>query len=86
MKTALNSKNLGQFILEHRRKLNLTQGALAKRLGMSAQFLGHIEKGEVDIPNDKLTKLIEEFSLSKDAVFKIYLKVFRSRLKDILNL
>lgn len=85
MKTSLNSKDLGHYIRAHRMELNLTQSYLAERLGMSAQFLGRIEKGEVDIPKKSLEILFEKFSLNREEVFGIYIKAVGIKLLKSLG-
>jgi len=38
-------KDLGHRVREARRQLSMTQEALAEQVGISASFLGHIERG-----------------------------------------
>ena len=66
------AKMIGQCILEKRKKMNMTQKALAEVLEMSAQFLGRIEKGEVMIPDPALKKAIQCLDLSKTKIVNIY--------------
>ncbi len=41
----IDYKDLGKRVRELRRKLDLTQEELAEKCGISASFLGHIERG-----------------------------------------
>lgn len=41
----MNYEALGRQIRKHRRDRGMTQDALAKKAGISASFLGHIERG-----------------------------------------
>ena len=42
----MDYKKLGVRVREHRKMHNMTQGELAERVGVSASFIGHIERGE----------------------------------------
>ena len=41
-----NSNDIGALIRDHRRRLGLTQEALAERVGVSRQWLGDVERGK----------------------------------------
>lgn len=41
----IDYKDLGRRVRETRRQLSLTQEKLAEQVGISASFLGHIERG-----------------------------------------
>ena len=53
---------LGQRIRSHRRALHLTQEALAERVGISASFLGHIERGSRVLSVETLVALCTALS------------------------
>ena len=42
---AMRYKNIGLRIAYYRKKKDLTQAALAQKIGMSASYLGQIERG-----------------------------------------
>ena len=42
----MEEKSFGQVIEDRRRKLNLTQGAVAKKVGVRANYIGYLERGE----------------------------------------
>ena len=66
------AKMLGQYIYDARTKKGILQRDLAEQIGMSAQFLGRIEKGEVMIPEPALKKAIGYLSLSENKIVSIY--------------
>lgn len=72
MYDATLAQMLGEYILERRKELGLTQKDLKKSLGFSAQFLGRIEKGKVMIPEKCLIRLINLLDLDFGRVDKIY--------------
>lgn len=41
----IDYKDLGKKVRDLRRQLSMTQEALAEKVGISASFLGHIERG-----------------------------------------
>lgn len=53
---------LGQRIRSRRRALHLTQEALAERVGISASFLGHIERGSRVLSVETLVSLCTTLS------------------------
>lgn len=63
---------IGLYILEQRNKLGILQKELAEETGISAQFLGRIERGEVMIPEPVLIKCISHLSLSERKMSQIY--------------
>ena len=66
------AKMIGQYVLEQRNKLGILQKELAEEAGISAQFLGRIERGEVMIPEPVLLKCISYLSLSEKKMTQIY--------------
>ena len=59
---------LGQRIRARRRAQNLTQEELARRVGISATFLGHIERGTRIMSLETLMALCEGLRCSSDAL------------------
>jgi transcriptional regulator with XRE-family HTH domain len=72
MYDATLAQMLGEYILEKRKELGMTQKDLKKSLGFSAQFLGRIEKGKVMIPEKCLVRLINLLELDFSRIEKIY--------------
>ncbi len=66
------AKTLGHYISETRHEIPMRQRELAKTLGISAQFLGKIEKGEVMIPADVLSHCISVLKLGRSHIVSIY--------------
>ncbi len=66
------AKMLGQYISDTRQEIPMRQRELAKTLGISAQFLGRIEKGDVMIPDGVLSHCISVLKLSKAQIVTIY--------------
>ena len=57
-------RDLGQRVCQHRHGLHLTQEALAARVGVTASFLGHIERGTRILSVDTLVKLCRALDLT----------------------
>ena len=57
---------LGQRIRTRRRALQLTQEALAERVGISASFLGHIERGTRVLSVETLLSLCQALAATPD--------------------
>ena len=58
---------LGAIIAEARRKLGLTQAALAGQLGVSRVWLGQIERGKSSARIDMVFRVLNELSISLSA-------------------
>ena len=76
---------LGEYVLERRKELGMTQKELKKTLGFSAQFLGRIEKGKVMIPEKCLVKLISLLELDFARVEKIYKTYAAERVTSLFE-
>lgn len=79
------AKMIGQYIVERRQKLGLLQKDLSESLGISAQFLGRIEKGEVMIPEAVLVQSIKVLELKEDKLLKIYRVAANLEVSDIFS-
>ncbi len=66
------AKMIGQYILEIRAKSNVNQKDLAKKLKISAQFLGRIEKGEAPVPEALLKKCIAQLDMDEKKLIQIF--------------
>lgn len=80
------AKMIGTYIYESRMKKKILQYELAKKLKMTGQFLGRIEKGEVMIPEGALVKCINILSLKEDVLLKIYRTSGELQARDILSM
>lgn len=59
---------IGRRIRARRTALGLTQGALAARVGVSASFVGHLERAEKIPSIETLARLCACLSVSMDAL------------------
>src|SRR6267142_5356814 len=57
--SVLNAK-FGQVIRDRRRQSELTQQQVAKRVGTSTPYVGHIEAGKRHTSDESVTRLAEE--------------------------
>lgn len=62
----MDYKSLGLRIRKRRKALRMTQEELAKKLGLSLSFLGHIERGTRKASVETLVAIANELSLSVD--------------------
>lgn len=58
--------SIGRRIRQERKKLGMTQMQLSQTLGISASYLGALERGSRSISSNMLTKLHEQLHLSYD--------------------
>ncbi len=85
MAHSLFSQLAGEYILETRVRRDIMQKTLAKELGISAQFLGRIEKGEVPIPNDILAKTIALLDLAPARLKRIFRKAQEDEFTALMS-
>ena len=65
------SKEFGEKIREIRKKNGLTQTDLAFALGYSDKsMIAHIENGDNEMSNDKISLLIEKYNIDANELFK----------------
>jgi transcriptional regulator with XRE-family HTH domain len=62
----MDYKSLGMRIRKRRKAMHMTQEELAKKLGLSLSFLGHIERGTRKASVETLVAIANELSLSVD--------------------
>ena len=62
----MDYKSLGMRIRKRRKAMRMTQEELAKKLGLSLSFLGHIERGTRKASVETLVAIANELSLSID--------------------
>jgi transcriptional regulator with XRE-family HTH domain len=66
MKIKIDYKKLGKRIRDERKKLHLTQSALAKAVEISDTYMGSIERGERSLTLDTLGRLVNRLGVSVD--------------------
>lgn len=59
-------KEIGQRIIERRRRLGLTQEALAEKADVTAQFVSYAEAGKRAMRPENLLKIAEALEVSAD--------------------
>jgi len=79
------AKMIGVYLLEERTKKRILQKDVAEQLGLSAQFLGRIEKGEVMAPEASLVQLIQILGLSETKMVQIYRTSAGLEAKDLFS-
>lgn len=65
-KEVINYVSLGERIRRLRHSMNVTQDALAEQLGISASFLGHLERGSRKASLDTLVGLCNFLKVSPE--------------------
>lgn len=73
---AMNYEDLGKRIRECRKHKKLTQEQLAEMTGISASFLGHIERGSRVASIDTLVALCNALSVKSDYLLADSLNTF----------
>lgn len=61
-------KEIGERIRNIRNEMNMTKETLAKRIGVTGQFLGVVESGKSTISYEKLRRLCEISGYSSDYI------------------
>jgi len=86
-------RTIGKRIRQERRRLKLTQEELAERADISANFLGHIERGTKRPTLNTLTKIADVLQVSMGTLFvsettyklptdDLFVKRFMSLVRD----
>lgn len=70
----LDYADIGRRIRIARNESGLTQGELAKRMAVSASFVGHLERGTRQASLETLVRLANELDLSVDYLLAASLK------------
>ena len=83
MQHSLLSKLIGDYLLQQRRTKGINQNDLAKKLKISPQFLGRIEKGDVMMPERLLVKSYKFLDLKFNEIEKIYKRSCASELHNL---
>lgn len=76
---------IGKQIRKYRCHLGLAQTRLAKKLKVSPQFLGHIEKGKIGCPENILKILIQELGLNKKEIKKIFQDAVNEQVDELFG-
>ena len=64
--SSIDFASLGKRVWQRRQELELTQGELAKRVGVTTSFIGHIERAEKVPSLETVVKLSLELDMTLD--------------------
>ena len=65
-------ERVGRVIRARRKKLGLSQGAIASLAGVNRSYLGEIERGEVDASAAKLESVAAALGLRLSELVRLY--------------
>lgn len=65
----VRTRSFGQVIRERRRQLDLTQEEIARRIGTSTPYIGHLESGKRHPSEKVVTKLADVLGLDRRELF-----------------
>lgn len=75
-------KDLGKRVKALRRQMHLTQEQLAEKLGLSASFLGHIERGTRAASLDTVVALCNALDVSPEYLLRASLESKTPRMPE----
>ncbi|MBQ2954211.1 MAG: helix-turn-helix transcriptional regulator [Clostridia bacterium] len=78
----IDYKDLGKRVRELRRTLSLTQEELAEKCGISASFLGHIERGTRVASIETLVCLCNTLNVNPQYLLSASLNTFDNHLPE----
>ena len=81
----MNYEDLGRRIRQIRRESNMTQEQLAEKLGISASFMGHIERGTRVPSLETLVMICNELDVTPDFLLSASLHTFKRAMPAGLN-
>jgi len=81
----MDYKDFGNRVREARRRLHMTQEALAEELGVSASFLGHIERGKRAASIETLVALCNTLNVSPEYLLSASLTSSEYQVDDRLS-
>lgn len=81
----MNYKDLGARVRIARRRLSLTQEELAEKTGISASFLGHIERGTRVASLETLVSLCNVLNVTPEYLLSASLHSFDSSMPEGLS-
>ena len=81
----MDLKALGQNLRKCRKEQKLSQEKLAEAVGLSANYIGLIERGEKQPALDTLVNILNALDASADAILAGDLKYIRTRKKSAIE-
>jgi len=85
MENVVDYVDLGQRIMQLRKKMKLTQKELSERSGVSLSFLGLIERGERKASLETIVSIANELGVGLNYLFAASLKNVSSETKSELT-
>lgn len=76
---------VGDLLRENRDIFGLTQSDIAKKVRVSEQFWGRIEKGDVLLPIKRAAKTAAILKIGTSALFNAYLEDYAAKIKKALE-
>jgi transcriptional regulator with XRE-family HTH domain len=78
---------LGHLVKEYRRKSNISQIHLAKKLGYkNGQFVSNMERGLCNVPFSKVGELAKELNIPTDIIIDRMAEDFKANIRDTVEL
>lgn len=74
--------HLGNYLFRKRKRAEIQQKDLSKRLNVSAQFVGRIERGEVGVPPNHLRKWCKFIDADIEKAKKLMVKDYKEKLEQ----
>lgn len=81
----MDYKDMGSRIRAVRRQQSLTQEHLAEKIGISASFLGHIERGTRVASLETLVALCNELNVAPEYLLRASLTSYDQRMPEGLS-
>ena len=78
----IDYKDLGKRVRELRRSISLTQDELAEKCGISASFLGHIERGTRVASIETLVALCNTLSVTPQYLLSASLNTYDAHIPE----
>lgn len=82
---AIDYKDLGSRVRQARRQMSLTQEELAEKMGISASFLGHIERGSRVASIETLVGLCNVLNVTPEYLLSASLHSFDASMPEGLS-
>lgn len=76
---------VGDLLRENRDVFGLTQAEIAKKVRVSEQFWGRIEKGDVLLPIKRAAKTAAVLKIGTSALFNAYVEDYSAKIKRALE-
>lgn len=77
---------LGQSIRMYRKKLHLTQEQLAEQAGVSASFMGHIERGTRIASLESFVRICQALNVTPNDLLLAEIRVSQESLPNVITI